>query len=140
MIAARLNVIVRDPDLLRRLFLELRNLLRARHRRLRRIIVLQHSIQRCERLDLRKREPRALQRDIAEIKPHRPWLRDLFDLVKIARGIRPIADAAAERGAGKEATRKSATICELMRRPIDGFGQAQVCDACLFERLYRSSQ
>jgi hypothetical protein len=44
-----------------------------------------------------------LQRYVAEEEPHRPRLGDLLDLVEVARGAAPIADAAAEGGAGVEA-------------------------------------
>ena len=57
-------------------------------------------------LEVREGEPRAFERHVAEIEPHRPRLGDLLDLVEIARRAVPIADAAAEGGAGEEAARK----------------------------------
>ena len=49
------------------------------------------------------REPRTFERHVAEKKPHRPRLGDLLDLAEITRSAAPVADAAAERGASKEA-------------------------------------
>ena len=48
-------------------------------------------------------EPRAFERHVAKMEPHRPRLGDLLDLVEIARGAVPVADAAAEGSAGDEA-------------------------------------
>jgi len=60
------------------------------------------AVQRREGFAAREREPRALQREIAEKQPHRPRLRDLLDLIEIAPGGGPVADAAAQSGAGKQ--------------------------------------
>ena len=73
--------------------------------RLRRAVV-DEPVERRERLKAREGQPRAFERRIAEIEPHRPRLGDLLDLVEIARRAVPIADAAAEGGAGEEAARK----------------------------------
>jgi hypothetical protein len=63
---------------------------------------LSHAIERRERLDLGESEPSAFQRRVAEEEPHRPRLGNLLDLVEIARGAVPVADAAVEGGAGDE--------------------------------------
>jgi hypothetical protein len=61
------------------------------------------AVQRREGFAARERKPRALQREIAQKKPHRPQLCDLLDLVEIAPGGGPVADAASQSGAGKQA-------------------------------------
>ena len=66
----------------------------------------EEAVQRREGFAAREREPRAFQRDVAEVEPHRPRLRDLLDLVEIARGGGEVADAVAEGGAGEEAAGK----------------------------------
>ena len=68
---------------------------------------LDEPVQRRESFAPRQGQPRALKRAIAEVEPHRPWLGDLLDLVEVARGAVPIADSAAESGAGEEAAGRS---------------------------------
>jgi hypothetical protein len=58
---------------------------------------------RRERRGAREGEPRAFERQIAQINPHRAWLRDLLDVIEIARGTVPVSDAATEGSAGEEA-------------------------------------
>ena len=123
-IAARLNVIVRDRDLLLRLVFQLRNLLRAQHLRLRRIILFQHPVQRRERLDPRKRQPRALERHVAEIKPHRTRFGDLLHLVEIGCRAGPIADTAEECRARQQDPRNfvaDASVADPIEPPPDDF-------------------
>ena len=60
------------------------------------------AVQRRKGFAARERKPRALQREIAQKTPHRPRLRDLLDLIEIAPGGGPVADAAAQSGAGKQ--------------------------------------
>ena len=61
------------------------------------------AVQRREGFAARQREPRSLERAIAEIEPHRPRLGDFFDIVEVARGAVPVADGAAESGASEQA-------------------------------------
>ena len=63
------------------------------------------AVQRREGFAARERKPRALERAIAEIEPHRPRLGDLLDLVEVARRAVPLANGAAESGAGEQAAR-----------------------------------
>ena len=67
-----------------------------------------------------QRQPRAFERHVAEIEPHRPRLGDLLDLVEIARGAGPVADAAAEGGAGEEAA-GDVIIVSGGAQAVDGF-------------------
>jgi len=63
-------------------------------------------LKRRKRRDARKKASRARsERHVrrGKKKPHWPRLGDLLDLVEIARGTVPVADAAAEGRAGKEA-------------------------------------
>ena len=52
----------------------------------------------------RESKPRAFERHVAEMEPHRPRLGDLLDLVEIPCSALPVADAAVERSADEEAT------------------------------------
>ena len=65
----------------------------------------------------RQREPRALERDVAEIKPHRPRLGDLLRLVEIALCAVPVADRAAEGGAGEQPAEAGDEYVPAVRRP-----------------------
>src|SRR5258708_3747710 len=103
-VAAALDQLARRREVHPRRLRELRALLGAGRLRLRRTIV-DEPVERRKRGDAREREPRAFERHIAEIKPHRPRLGDLLDLVEIARGAVPIADTAAEGSTGEEAKR-----------------------------------
>ncbi len=96
-IAAFFDVVGRDLELRPGLTLQFRDLFGARHGGLRRIVLLQHAIERRERLDARKRKPCAFERQVAEMKPYRPRLGDFLDLVEIARGAVPIADVSTPR-------------------------------------------
>ena len=68
--------------------------------------VVDEPIERREGFEAREGEPRAFERHVAEIEPHRPRLGDLLHLVEIGRRAVPVADAAAEGGAGEEAAGK----------------------------------
>jgi hypothetical protein len=109
-IAAFFDVVGRDLELLLGVALQRSDLLDTPHSRFRRIVLLQHAVERRERFDFCKREPRALERDVAEKEPHRPGFGDLLGFIEIARGAVPVADAAMERGAGKEAAGKIITL------------------------------
>ena len=76
----------------------------------RRRVWLDEACERREGFAPREREPRAFERAIAKIKPHRPWLGDLLRFVEIARRAVPVADGAAEGGAGDEAARDVAIL------------------------------
>ena len=101
-VAAGLDVIGRRGELLRRLVVQGLALCLARPLRLRRAVI-DEPIERRERLAVREREPRTLERHVAKKEPHWPRLSDLLDLIEIARGAVPIADAAAEGCASEEA-------------------------------------
>ena len=101
-VAALGDVIGHGGELLCRFVVQALALRLARPLGLRRAVV-DEPIERRERLDAREREPRTLERHVAEIKPHRPRLGDLLDLVEIARSAGPVADTAAESGAGEVA-------------------------------------
>ena len=66
---------------------------------------IDEAVQRREGFAPRERQPRALERAIAEKEPHRPRLGDLLRFVEVARRAVPVADGAAEGGAGEQAAR-----------------------------------
>jgi hypothetical protein len=101
-IAAAHDQLARRSEVRPRLRRKLRALHGTRRLRLRRTVV-DEPVERRERRDARESEPRAFERHVAEKEPHRPRLGDLLDLIEIARGAVPVADAAAEGGAGEEA-------------------------------------
>ena len=102
MIAAIRDQLARRVELLARFLQEPRGLGgvgRSGRRRAR----VDEAVQRREGLDARKSEARSLERAIAKKEPHRPQLGDLLDLVEVARCAIPVADGAAEGGAGQHA-------------------------------------
>ena len=75
------------------------------------------AVQRREGFAPRQSEPGALERAVAQIKPHRPRLGDLLRLIEVARRAVPVADGAAEGGAGEEAARDIIDLARALRRP-----------------------
>jgi hypothetical protein len=86
------------------------------------------AVQRRGRFDSRKRKPRPFERDVAQIKPHRPWLGDLRRFGEIAPRAVPVAENASEGGAGDEAARE---VFILPRRAKASTGSSNLATAPL---------
>jgi hypothetical protein len=63
---------------------------------------LDEAVERREGFSPRQRQPRAFERAVGEVKPHRPGLGDLLSFVEIAPRVVPLADSATEGCAGKK--------------------------------------
>jgi hypothetical protein len=131
-IAAALDQLARRGEVHPCLLRELRALLGAGLHGRRRTVV-DEPIERRERRDAGESEPRAFERHVAEKEPHRPRLGDLLDLVEIARGATPVADAAAEGGAGEE-TAGDKFQCAGGAQAVDGLAEPGVGGAGVIAR------
>ncbi len=110
---------------------------------------LGERVQRREGFALRQSEPRAFEREVAEIEPHRPRLGDLLHVVEVAPRAVPFAEGAAESGAGEQAASdkvampRSAQALEGLVEP-DGGGARMIarslCRRCGRQAVHRLAE